>query len=791
MLDSNNKVLLQLKEELSKEKKEDKGNHAKFTKVDNYYRVNLPQGKKSIITNETKVNDKKFSSKSFPVCNCEDHKDIVNSTIAYCDGKICTCVHDNKHRIQHCLMVGLVKINPKGFGFIEQSSMNVYLPHYEANRVLNLCTVSYVASENEKGKVAHIKTIINHPYTRYPAEVVSLSPLKVTLKDDPLKKAYLISSISDEVKSQLKVGSIVLITIDDINAIIEGRSQTFEVKVDDYVGEKNEQLIMWYEELAKYELPRTDETCDVIEDPHQDVRKDLTAIPFISIDSATTNDVDDVIYVHQMSDADSLLLSTDNNDQLKLYSPRTTNICKYNFAESCGLNQADLNVPEGTKTILAVGIADPSAFFAKDSLAETRAKKLMQTFYLPAYTLNMLPNNITLASSLLEEASRPSIVGFIYFDEEANFNGVEFRIAKISNKAKLTYEEVSSYLEGARDNADYFVGHALASPKIKEVINSLEYFFNSRGDWRIKNSRQVTYTTSNTEYIIDDSGKCLDIIPVELSSSHELVSECMLCFNSYIASYFKHFEIPGIYNYQSGFKPANINYFKDYINFLVTNKGIKDLEPYTTLLKDVTQSNEITLDVYHQIKEICLANNKVFNSRILRFMSGSEFSFESNEHYGLGLEAYANGTSPIRRYVDIVNQRLLKDFICDKPLVKAPADILEQLTEAKTVSRNINKKIATVLESQYLLDRTKQEFTVEITAVMSSFICVKDLKSSIAGVIYTNFAEKELGKKIVANPNAMEFEVDNKIYTLGDKLKVCLQKVDKERVVFNFVSFVE
>ncbi len=46
-------------------------------------------------------------------------------------------------------------------------------------------------------------------------------------------------------------------------------------------------------------------------------------------------------------------------------------------------------------------------------------------------------------------------------------------------------------------------------------------------------------------------------------------------------------------------------------------------------------------------------------------------SAEPGAHYGLGLDAYATWTSPIRKYGDMVNHRLLKAVIAGKTRVSA------------------------------------------------------------------------------------------------------------------------
>src|SRR5690554_7523228 len=57
-------------------------------------------------------------------------------------------------------------------------------------------------------------------------------------------------------------------------------------------------------------------------------------------------------------------------------------------------------------------------------------------------------------------------------------------------------------------------------------------------------------------------------------------------------------------------------------------------------------------------------------------------------HFGLGLAAYATWTSPIRKYGDMVNHRLIKGVLKGK---QPPAEATQALTEQLTERRRLNR----------------------------------------------------------------------------------------------------
>ena len=77
-----------------------------------------------------------------------------------------------------------------------------------------------------------------------------------------------------------------------------------------------------------------------------------------------------------------------------------------------------------------------------------------------------------------------------------------------------------------------------------------------------------------------------------------------------------------------------------------------------------------------------------FDSRIRRFQSFAEISTEPGPHFGLGLEAYATWTSPIRKYGDMINHRLLKAVIKGETATRPQDEITVQMAERRRLNRD-------------------------------------------------------------------------------------------------------
>ena len=53
-----------------------------------------------------------------------------------------------------------------------------------------------------------------------------------------------------------------------------------------------------------------------------------------------------------------------------------------------------------------------------------------------------------------------------------------------------------------------------------------------------------------------------------------------------------------------------------------------------------------------------------------KMLNKAYYSLNNEGHFGLDLDCYSHGSSPIRRYPDILSQRLIHEFILSNPNLK-------------------------------------------------------------------------------------------------------------------------
>ena len=91
----------------------------------------------------------------------------------------------------------------------------------------------------------------------------------------------------------------------------------------------------------------------------------------------------------------------------------------------------------------------------------------------------------------------------------------------------------------------------------------------------------------------------------------------------------------------------------------------------TELAERYSVENLATLNGYCQMRhDIEPIESDYLELRLRRYLTFAEFKSELAPHFGLGLEGYATWTSPIRKYSDMVNHRLIKAVLAKQPYEK-------------------------------------------------------------------------------------------------------------------------
>lgn len=327
--------------------------------------------------------------------------------------------------------------------------------------------------------------------------------------------------------------------------------------------------------------------------------------------------------------------------------------------------------------VLTVAIADPASYVLAGSALDEEAGKRAFTVYLPGDKITMLPEPLSdQYCSLMPNERRAALCCEMRFDSQGERQGeARFYTAWICSKHKLAYDAVSDWL-GDADGAQWQPENdALAA-----MLNGLYQFADARQQWR-KQHALVFADTPDFRFELDDQGNVTGIRAEYRRAAHQIVEESMIAANTAAAEWLAARHIPAVFNVHLGLDSEQVDKVVEILN---QQGGNFDAE---TLL---------TLDGFRALRNWLDEQPTGYAAaRIRKFQTFSTISTDVAPHYGLGVEAYATWTSPIRKYGDLINQRVIKAVLANQPVEQVIAGdkadyMIEQRRKHRLAERNVN-----------------------------------------------------------------------------------------------------
>ncbi|PLP20643.1 exoribonuclease II, partial [Klebsiella michiganensis] len=355
---------------------------------------------------------------------------------------------------------GVVKGTEKGFGFLEVDSQKSYfIPPPQMKKVMHGDRIIAVVNTEKERESAEPEELVEPFLTRFVGKVHKKDDRLSIVPDHPLLKDAIPCRAARGVEHDFKEGDW---------AVAEMRrhplkgDRGFYAELTQYITYGDDHFVPWWVTLARHNLEK--EAPDGVATEMLDEgleRRDLTALAFVTIDSASTEDMDDALYVEQTADG---------------------------------------------KLHLTVAIADPTAWIAEGSKLDNAAKIRAFTNYLPGFNIPMLPRELSDdLCSLRPNEVRPVLAcRMILADDGAIEDDIQFFAATIESKAKLAYDDVSDWLE---NNGGWQPG----SETIAQQIKLLQEACLRRSEWR-KNHALVFKDRPDYRFVLGDKGEVLDIV---------------------------------------------------------------------------------------------------------------------------------------------------------------------------------------------------------------------------------------------------------------------------------------
>ena len=310
---------------------------------------------------------------------------------------------------------------------------------------------------------------------------------------------------------------------------------------------------------------------------------------------------------------------------------------------------------DGRKRIW-IHIADPTRWLDPESILDKDARKRGTSVYLPTGVIPMFPMDLATGPMSLIQSKVCHAMSFaVDLDEMGAISNYEIVASLIKPNYRLTYEDVEEMLQlGVEDD-----------------LERLADFARLRKKWRVSQGA-IEIHLPDTSVKVDSNPKAqsdakggdrLTLELVEDTFSRQLVAEMMILGGEVAAKFAQTNNIPIPYRYQE--QP--------------------ELPPLDTLMQ--------------------LPAGPVREFAICRCMTKGSLGLYASRHAGLGLDAYAQITSPIRRYSDLLAHWQIKAFLRQEPLpftAEMLTGILQAIEPAIWDANQVEKQSVRYWSLEYL-----------------------------------------------------------------------------------------
>ena len=646
--------------------------------------------------------------------------------------------HSNKNKYMMLekshLRKGVMRINKKGFGFVEIENMDddVYVAADNMNGAIHDDVVlveitSKMTLDRLEGRVLKI---IKRQVQRYIGEITFDEKGKGHIKLDDNKIKLNIEIPKDKALNAVDGHKVVVELVKKLNNNLK-----YEGKVLEIIGHKNDPGVDILSIIYKYNINTVfpDEVKEEVSNINMEVlpeelkgRRDLRDQVIFTIDGDDTKDIDDAISIEKFA-----------SGHYKL----------------------------------GVHIADVSYYVKEGSPLDNEAMERGTSVYLVDRVIPMLPHELSNGiCSLNPNVDRLAISCVMEFDSSGKQIDYEIFPSVIRSRIQMTYKKVNSILE-KNVVPEGYEPYADTLKIMAELASILRKAKVKRG--------YINFDIDEAKILVDENCKPTEITVRERGTGENLIEDFMIAANECVATHIYFMNLPFIYRVHEVPKEEKIRSFLGFVSNLgyQVPGDIKDTKPTTMqrILKALEDKPEY----------------KILSSLLLRCMQKAVYRPENLGHYGLASSCYTHFTSPIRRYPDTTVHRLLRTYLFENKLDNSTIRkweeklvyIAEHSSERERASVDCEREVEDMKMAEYMESHIGEEFEGMISSV-TSFGMFVELDNLVEGLVplrdmpdFFNYDEERM---------TLTGEKSHVKYSIGERVLVKVVRASKEDKTIDF-----
>jgi ribonuclease R len=468
---------------------------------------------------------------------------------------------------------------------------------------------------------------------------------------------------------------------------------------------------------------------------------------------------------------------------------------------------------------LGVHIADVAHYVTDGSAIDREAQKRGTSVYLGDLVIPMLPDPLTRNLCALQaEKDRLTVSVLVTLNAEGQLVEYEIQPTVIQVNHQLTYQEAQAILErsrgaGAISDIQEFAPIFDLLDQISALSQALKEQRRKRGAFEL-NLPEKTLASGDSDtdgkllftpkFHYDDEGALGAMVTSPSVPTHTMIAELMLLANQVVAHHLQVLGVPGIYRVHPTPDPDDVQELMK----LVANMEI-DLH--------LEQEDAVRSSDYQQFTRQFAASDseRVLTYLLLETLKPAFYSTTPKPHFGLALdEGYTHFTSPVRRYPDLLVQRVLhavfeegrdrkstrsKEIVnlrhssCEGNIswnVLPPdiqqdlethfASVVVHLTEREKLAQEAEQDLEGLKKAELMKERTGEIFHGLITGVQSYGLFVEIEELLVEGLVHVS-SLKDDWYEYRSRQQTLVGRKNRKQYRLGDRIEVQVKSVDYYR----------
>ena len=390
----------------------------------------------------------------------------------------------------------------------------------------------------------------------------------------------------------------------------------------------------------------------------------------------------------------------------------------------------------GGEIRVMIAVADVDIYVPKQSHADRYAAHNGTSIYTGIVTFPMLPDKLSKdISSLLPDQDRLAVVAEYAILPDGSIRPGEVYRALVRNKAKLVYEELGEWLEGTGP----------IPPLVRDIPGLKDQILLQAEAARTLRKKRMDQGALDLQTIepqpVVEGDKVRDLVVLKPNMARIVIEEFMVAANRTMVSCLGKAGIPMIQ------RVVRVPKYWDEIVLTAAALGDKlppspDVKALAAFLKKMKEADP------ERFPDLSLT--------IIKLLGPGEYmtlepGTPSTGHFSMAVTDYTHGTAPNRRYVDVINQRLLKSVLDNTPspyTLDSLGDHAIWLSDREKGSKKVERFMRKAAAAVLLQDRIGDIFEALVTGASEKGTYVRLITPPAEGRIVRGERGMWVGQKV-------------------------------------------